>query len=108
MIFVWYPGADFHAVIDKMPDYNYDRIFDKVKRQMISWIKRNITVLGRVTVAKLPQFYHLCMAIPYSSSKLMKNIKVKFFNFIWKNKPDKLVGNRLLAHMKKGDLNARY
>ena len=40
-----YLGTDLHVHITKMPDYNYDRIFDRVKRQIISWIKRNITVL---------------------------------------------------------------
>ena len=105
--FFRYLGADFHVVIDKIPDYNYDRIFDKVKRQMISWIKRNITVLGRVTVAKsllLPQFNHLFMAIPDPSAKLMKTIKVKFFNFIWKNKPDKISRKQVVGTYEEGGL----
>ena len=38
--FFHYLGTDFHTVIAKIPDYNYDRIFDKVKRQMISWVKQ--------------------------------------------------------------------
>ena len=54
--------------------------FDKVKLQMISWIKRSITVLGRVTVAK-SQFNHLFIAIQDPSAKLMKTITVKLFNF---------------------------
>ena len=52
MFFFNYLGTDFHTAIAKIPDYNYERIFDKVKRQMISWVKRSITVLGRVTVAE--------------------------------------------------------
>ena len=30
------------------------------------------------------------MAIPDPSTKLMKTIALKFFNFIWKNKQDKI------------------
>ena len=105
--FFRYLGTDFHVATDKIPDYNYDRIFDKVKRQMISWIKRNITVLGRITVVKsllLPQFNHLFMSIPSPSAELMKTIKVKFFNFIWKNKPDKISRKQVVGAYEEGGL----
>lgn len=70
--------------IDKIPDYNYEQIFDKVKRQMKSWSKRNITPLGRSVVAKsllLPQFNHFFLSIPGPSANLMKVIS--YFLFIW-------------------------
>ena len=105
--FFRYLGTDFHVDIARMPDYNYDRIFDKLKRQMISWTKRSITVLGRVTVVKsllLPQFNHLFMSIPNPSAKLMKTIKVKFFNFIWKNKPDKINRKQVVGLYEEGGL----
>ena len=96
-----YLGIDFYVVIDKILDYNCDGIVDKGKLQMISWF---ITVLGRVTVAKLlmlSQFNHLFLSIPDPSAKL-KTIEVKFFNFIWKNKPEKMCRKK-----KKGDLRCQ-
>ena len=41
-----YLGTDFLVDITKMPDYNYDRIFNKVKRQLISWIKQILLFWG--------------------------------------------------------------
>ena len=102
-----YLGTDFHVNIDKIPDYNYDRIFDRIKRQMISWSKRNITVLGRVVVVKsllLPQFNHLFISTPNPSSKLMKTIKVRFLNFIWNNKPDKINRKQIVSSYQDGGL----
>ena len=102
-----YLGTDFHVNIDKIPDFNYDRIFDKLKRQMISWSKRNITPLGRITVAKsllLPQFNHLFLSIPSPSAQLMKNIKVKFFQFVWNGKPDKISREQILGSYEEGGL----
>ena len=74
---------------------------------MNSWIKRNITVLGGVTVAKsllLLQCNHLFMAIPDPSTKLMKNIKVKFFNLIWKDKPDNISRKQVVGTYEEGGL----
>ena len=70
-------GTYFHVNIDTLPDNDYDQIFDNIKRQMISWNKRNITVLRRVTVVKsllLPLFNHSFLSIRNPSNELMKNI----------------------------------
>ena len=47
-----YLGIDFCIDLERLPDINYDRIFYKLKRQMISWSKRYISVFGRVVVVK--------------------------------------------------------
>ena len=102
-----YLGTDFHVEIEKMPDYNYDRIFDKVKRQMISWSKRNITVLGRIVIVKsllLSQFTYLFLSLPGPSEQLMKNINNAFFRFIWGNKPDKVSRHQMVGLYKEGGL----
>ena len=60
-------GTDFHVEIENVPDNIYNMIFDKVKRQIISWSKRNITVLGRIVIAKsqlLSQFNYLFVSLP--------------------------------------------
>ena len=52
----------------------------------------------------LPQFNHLFMSIPSPSAKLLKTIKVKFFNFIWKNKPDKISRKQVVGAYEEGGL----
>ena len=105
--FVRYLGIDFCIDLEKLPDFNYDRIFDKLKRQMISWSKRNISVFGRVVLVKsllVSQFNHLFMSIPNPSEHLLKAINVSFFKFIWKGKPDKISRKQIVCSYENGGL----
>ena len=102
-----YLGIDFCVDLEKLPDFNYDRIFDKLKRQMISWSKRNISVFGRVVLVKslfVSQFNHLFMSIPNPSEHLLKAINVSFFKFIWKGKPDKISRKQIVGSYENGGL----
>ena len=105
--FIMYLGIDFGIDLEKLPDFNYDRIFDKLKRQMISWSKRNISVFGRVVLVKsmlVSQFNHLFMSIPNPSEHLLKAINVSFFKFIWKEKPDKISRKQMVCSYENGGL----
>lgn len=95
--FIRYLGIDFGIDLEKLPDFNYDRIFDKLKRQMISWSKRNISVFGRVVLVKsmlVSQFNHLFMSIPNPSEHLLKAINVSFLNSFGKGNLIRLAENR--------------
>ena len=96
-----YLGIDFCIDLENLPDFNYDRIFDKLKRQMISWSKRYISVFGRVVVVKsllVSQFNHLFMSIPNPSEHLLKSINVSFF------KPDKISRKQVVCKYENGGL----
>ena len=106
-----YLGIDFCIDLENLPDFNYDRIFDKLKRQMISWSKRYISVFGRVVVVKsllVSQFNHLFMSIPNPSEHLLKSINVSFFKFIWKGKPDKISRKQVVCKYENGGLKMVY
>ena len=102
-----YLGIDFCIDLKNLPDFNFDRVFDKLKRQMISWSKRNISVFGRVILVKsllVSQFNHLFMSIPNPSELLLKSINVSFYKFIWKGKPDKISRKQIVCNYENGGL----
>ena len=105
--YITYLGVQFCIDLKNLPDLNYDRIFDKLKRQMISWSKRNITVFGRVVLVKsllVSQLNHLFTSIPNPSEQLLKAINVSFFRFIWNNKPDKISRKQIVSSYANGGL----
>lgn len=70
----WVPGGKFKALgvqfstnVDEMGNLNYNSVLDSVLNMIQHWSKRNLTVLGRITVLMsllIPKFNHLVFAIP--------------------------------------------
>ena len=88
-----YLGIDFSVDLSKMVDHNYCEKIKDIKRQIISWSKRTLTVLGRVIVVKtllIPKLNYLLLSLPEPNSQIMKDINRSFYAFIWGNKPDKI------------------
>ena len=59
---------------------------------MSLWLKRSLTVLGRITVVKSPLVskLNLFLTLPNPTNELMKEIDRSLHNFIWEGKPDKI------------------
>ena len=61
---------------------------------MSLWLKRSLTVLGRITVVKSlleSKLNYLFLALPNPTDEMMKKIDRSFHNFIWEGtKPDKI------------------
>jgi len=60
---------------------------------MRHWSKRNLTVLGRITIVKsllIPKFNHLVLSIPNPSIDFLKDLQKKIYEFVWKGKRDKI------------------
>ena len=60
---------------------------------MSLWLKRSLTVLGRITVVKsllVSKVNYLFLALPNPTDQTMKKIDRSFHNFIWEGKPDKI------------------
>ena len=60
---------------------------------MTSWLRRYLTVLGRVTVVKsllVSKLNYLILSLPNPGENLLKDINASFYNFIWGEKPDKI------------------
>ena len=88
-----YLGIDFSVNLLEMVDHNYCEKIKEIKRQIISWSKRTLTVLGRITVVKsllVPKLNYLLLSLPEPNSHIMVDINRSFYSFIWGNKPDKI------------------
>ena len=93
-----YLGIDFCTDLHKITIRNYNEKFKEIKCQMTSWLKRYLTVLGRVTVVKsllVSKLNYLILSLPNPGENLLKDINAKFYNFIWGEKPDKISRNQM-------------
>ena len=65
---------------------------------MSLWLKRSLTVLGRITVVKsllVSKLNYLFLSSPNPTEEIMKNIDRSLHTFIWEGKPDKISRNQL-------------
>ena len=70
---------------------NYKKAY--LKDQMSLWLKRSLTVLGRITVVKsllVSKLNYLFLSLPNPTKELMKEIDRSLHTFIWEGKPDKI------------------
>ena len=100
-----YLGIDFSVNLIEMVNHNYVEKIKDIKRLIISWSKRTLTVLGKITVVKsllLPKLNYLLLSLPEPSPQIMKEINSYFYSFIWGNKPDKISREQLCQVYHKG------
>ena len=100
-----YLGIDFSVNLVEMVNHNYTEKIKDIKRQIISWSKRTLTVLGRITVVKsllVPKLNYLLLSLPEPNSQIMKDINRSLYAFIWGNKPDKINKEQMCQLYNKG------
>ena len=100
-------GVQFSTNLIEMSDLNYNSVMESVTNLIHHWSKRNLTVLGRITVVKsilIPKFNHLILSIPNPTKNLMKNVQQQLYKFIWKNKKDKISRDQLSNDFADGGL----
>ena len=89
-------GVNFSTQLVEMEELNYDMVMETVSNLIHHWSKRNLTVLGRITVVKsllIPKFNHLILSIPTPSRIFLKRLQKMIYDFVWKNKKEtRLVG----------------
>lgn len=98
-------GIDFSLHLGEMESLNYNRVFESVMRQIKHWSKRNISLLGRLTVVKsllLPQFNHLVLSLPDPSDHLLKKIEQELYKFIWQSSHDRIKRNQMINTYENG------
>ena len=101
-------GLTFNVDLNLTTIKNYQKALIKIKESIKSWNKRYLTPLGKITVIKtflLSQLNHIFLALPNPSPKLMKEINILLFKFLWDNKPDKLKRDIVTLPTYKGGLN---
>lgn len=72
---------------------NYDEKFFEIRTLYKSWLKRQLTPIGRVAVLKsliLSKIVYLWMLLPNPPDALVNSIQKSVFNFVWNTKTDKI------------------
>lgn len=79
-------GVHFDVDLDKILDLNYEEKIQNIKNIIKQWSKRNLTVIGRITVVKtliLPVLNYLILTLPNPSNIIVKTINDLIYSFIW-------------------------
>ena len=99
-------GIYFGGNVKERDDLNYTEILKSIKKSLMLWKWRGLSLLGRVQIVKIftiPKLMLRASAIPISK-ELLKNMDSIFYSFIWNGK-DKVKRNVLTATLENGGLN---
>ena len=86
-------GLDYCIDLNEMVEKNYKTAIEKIKKGILSWNRRYLTPLGKVTVIKIffiSKLNHLFLVLPSPDSNFLKQLNNLLFKFIWNNGPDKV------------------
>ena len=100
-------GVKFDTDLNKMVLDNYNSKLTEMKSLIKTWSKRNISVLGKITVVKsiiLPKLTHLFISLPKPSDKLMKELETILFTYIWGSATDKIARKQIIKNYSEGGL----
>ena len=92
---------------DKNNNLNFFLKIQKMETKLNIWLCRDLTLIGRTLLSKTLGISKLV----YTTSMLtvpqevIKRVQMKLFNFLWKNKKDKVKREVLYQEMRKGGLN---
>ena len=101
-------GITFTKNLDDMVSRNYYSKIKSIKILLASWMKRDLTPIGKITIIKtlaLPKLIHLFSALPDPSKQLLDEINKIFFKFIWGYKVERLKRNTIVGNYDEGGLN---
>ena len=74
---------------------------------LLSWSRRNTTLVGRVLIIKslaLSKLVHFFISLPSPTKNFMRELNKKFLHFLWKGKPPKIKRTTLELDYKDGGL----
>jgi hypothetical protein len=100
-------GIYFGHDIDKCDELNWENKINQMKKLLISWEKRNLTIIGKILIIKsliLPKFTFIATSCTVPG-RYTKDIESCCFKFIWKGKSDKIKRSVLINTYEKGGLN---
>ena len=97
--------------IDEIACINYNIKFEKAKNWVDIWSKRDLTLLGKVTLIKsliLSQFTYLAIPLPRPSSQVINRLNTLIFHFLWGCKRDKIKRDIVTRSREEGGLGLIY
>lgn len=96
---IWNPdtfkilGVLFNNDLYKLTEINTKEKIDEVKLLYLTWLKRQITPLGRIAILKsliLSKLVHLWMFLPNPPIEEINMIQKSIYEFIWNYKNDRI------------------
>ena len=109
--FIWNPdvfkvlGIRFSTNINEIVPLNYEYKLAEIKKILLSWSKRQLTPLGKVTVIKslaVSKIVHLLINLPDPSNQFLNELKSCFYTFLWNNKKGKIKQSAVCASYEQG------
>ena len=100
-------GIDFDSDLANM-DTNFRTKMDEVKKLYNNWLYRHLSPIGRITVIKslaLSKLSHVVLVCPHISPNVLEELISLSFNFLWRNKPDRIKRCDVTLPYEKGGLN---
>ena len=91
----------------KIVESNLETRMKEMKTVLQKWKRRNLTLLGKVTVIKmlaLPILTYPLINLPDPTADKIKSINKELYAFLWNNKPDKIARKVVIQDIKKGGL----
>ena len=86
---------------------NIDKQYDKINKILNNWKKRNLTMIGRITVIKsliIPNITYIASVTDINKGHL-KPFKSLIYKYIWDGKSEKIQRNTLSLNLKDGGMN---
>ena len=102
----WILGAHFSYDENSNNELNFNAKLRKIQTKLDMWNARDLTLFGRVMIIKALGLSQII----YSASNLdvpvgtVGTLKKRLFNFIWRNKKDKIKRTGLYQNLDKGGI----
>ena len=94
--------------IEKISNINYLDKLEKAKSWVDVWSKRDLTLMGKVTIIKsliFSQFTYLAIPLLMPSKNILNKINTLIFNFLWGCKRDKIKRDVITRTKQEGGLD---
>ena len=101
-------GITFDLSRDDWTKCNFEEKIQQFRTVLNSWVLRDLTLIGKITVIKslaLPKLVMLFQVLPSPKEDLLKEIERICFNFIWGGKKDKIKRTCMINSIESGGLN---
>ena len=100
-------GISFSTDLRQMASENYNSKIQSIKSTLNSYKKRNLSILGKVTVLKtiiVPRLIYLLKVLPSPSLEFFVEMENCFKTFIWDEKKPKIIMAQLEKDIEQGGL----
>lgn len=88
-----------------MESLNFNKQITEIKKMIKSWCRRNLTVLGRITILKsliISKLTYLLLCLPNPPETFINTLNTIFFEFIWQSNTDRVKRDIMIQNYENG------